>query len=176
MKKKMPEEYRVKQGLFSSTESHGANGCFLIPFESYTFTVLVSDGEGWDHVSVSLKGKAPNWKAMSHIKDLFFEEAETVVQFHPKKSEYVNNHPHCLHLWRKQDTEHELPPSILIGFKNLGILKHADPSNGQYKFYCKCGVSQALNEQITVRVGDRGTVEAALCYKCKNEMELKEVH
>ena len=43
------------------------------------------------------------------------EEEETVVQFHPKKSEYVNTHPYCLHLWRRQSEEYELPPKWMIG-------------------------------------------------------------
>ncbi len=54
---------------------------------------------------------------MSMIKDLFWAKDETVFQFHPKESEYVNNHPNCLHLWKRVDKEIELPPSILVGIK-----------------------------------------------------------
>lgn len=35
-------------------------------------------------------------------------------QFHPPESEYVNNHPSCLHLWRKIGSEFETPPKILV--------------------------------------------------------------
>jgi hypothetical protein len=40
-----------------------------------------------------------------------------VVQFHPPKSQYVNCHPYCLHLWRNKNQEVILPPSILVGPK-----------------------------------------------------------
>jgi len=71
----------------------------------------------WQHVSVSLPNRCPNWVEMSFIKDLFWSDEETVMQFHPKKSEYINNHPYCLHLWRKRGENFKLPPSILIDIK-----------------------------------------------------------
>lgn len=106
------EQYRLTK--YSSKE-HGNNGAFIVPFTSFRLRVVASDGMGWDHVSVSLKNRCPNWAEMCFIKDLFFDPEETVVQFHPRYTEYVNNHPHCLHMWRKQDLEYELPPSILVG-------------------------------------------------------------
>lgn len=82
--------------------------------------VIASDGtdeigQGWEHVSVSLPGRCPNWHEMAFIKDLFWCEDETVLQFHPKRSAYVNTHRYCLHLWRKSGADVELPPRILIG-------------------------------------------------------------
>jgi hypothetical protein len=74
----------------------------------------VKYGVPWDHVSVSLDHRCPTWDEMSHIKDLFFDKEETAVQFHPKKSEYVNNHPYVLHLWKKMDHDYELPPRQAI--------------------------------------------------------------
>ena len=110
------EKYRIKA---LSSESDGNNGAFFVKFlkTNVTLKVIVSDGMGWDHVSVSLPRRCPNWEEMSFIKDLFFSEEETVVQFHPKKTEYVNNHPYCLHIWKKQNVEIDLPPSILTGIK-----------------------------------------------------------
>lgn len=114
---KVPNEFRIKSGPFGSNESHGSNGAFLIPFETYKLLCIASDRLGWDHVSVSMRTKTPSWKQMNFIKTLFWDDSETVVQFHPKKSEYVNNHPHCLHLWKKQDGEYDLPPAIFVGVK-----------------------------------------------------------
>lgn len=75
----------------------------------------------WDHVSVSgcCKGKSvtPTWEQMCYVKDLFFDETECVMQLHPPKSEYVNYHNHCLHLWRPMDGQIPQPPSILVGPK-----------------------------------------------------------
>ena len=47
-------------------------------------------------------------------RDLFFDLEETVVQLHPKKSKYRNFHNGCLHLWRNQKVEYDLPPQIMI--------------------------------------------------------------
>ncbi len=44
-------------------------------------------------------------------KDMFFKEDEIVVQYHPAKSEYVNNMPNCLHLWRPTNGALPTPPS-----------------------------------------------------------------
>ena len=48
------------------------------------------------------------------IRDMFFGEDERVMQFHPPKSEYINNHPYCLHLWKPVDTEIPHPPMICV--------------------------------------------------------------
>jgi hypothetical protein len=81
--------------------------------------VIATDGEGhapiWEHVSVSLPNRCPNWEEMSYIKGLFWAENETVVQFHPRKDQYVNKHPHCLHLWRQPGVELTLPPMEYVG-------------------------------------------------------------
>jgi len=68
----------------------------------------------WDHVSVSTTSRTPFWDEMCFVKDLFFDPDETVIQFHPKKSVYVNNHPHVLHLWRPGDREIQLPPTDAV--------------------------------------------------------------
>lgn len=45
---------------------------------------------------------------------MFFGEDERVMQFHPPKSEYINNYPYCLHLWKPVDTEIPHPPMICV--------------------------------------------------------------
>ncbi len=81
--------------------------------------VIAHDGagpaSGWEHVSVSLPTRCPTWREMCRVKDLFWEPTETVVQFHPKKAEYVNRHPYTLHLWKQVGVEAVLPPKELIG-------------------------------------------------------------
>lgn len=108
----VPEQFRLPE---FSDASYGNNGMFLVPFETFEFQVIASDGEGWEHVSVSLRNRTPNWREMCFIKDLFWDEEDCVVQFHPPKSAYVNNHEHCLHLWRPIRAEVPQPPSILVG-------------------------------------------------------------
>jgi len=115
----VPEKYRFQQlgHYLSSDMSYGNNGVFIVPFESFVMQVIVSDGEGWDHVSVSLKNRTPNWREMCFIKEMFWGKDACVVQYHPPESEYINNHPFCLHLWKSQTQEMPLPPWILVGVK-----------------------------------------------------------
>lgn len=109
------ERFRVRTFSWSSLTGDRF-GAFIIPApkSGKTFTVICApEGGEWEHVSVSLPNRCPTWEEMNLIKDLFFEEEETVVQFHPKKSEYKNLHPYCLHLFKHKDG-HVLPPSILV--------------------------------------------------------------
>ena len=77
--------------------------------------VIWSFGGGWDHVSVGRSDAIiPTWDDMCEVKRLFFDDSETVVQFHPKAAEYVNVHPAVLHLWKPQGEEIKLPPRLLI--------------------------------------------------------------
>lgn len=69
-----------------------------------TIGISSSEREG-EHVSVSKKKKIPTWEEMCFVKDLCFEDEEIVIQIHPKKSEYVNLHENCLHLWRNVEIE-----------------------------------------------------------------------
>lgn len=92
----------------------GNNGAFLIPYKSHDLAVISSDEGGWDHVSVSLRNRIPNYFEMCFIKDLFFSPEETVVEFHVPKDKHVNNFKNCLHLWRDQKDGHKLPPQIFV--------------------------------------------------------------
>lgn len=53
-------------------------------------------------------------------KDLFWEPHETVMQLHPPESEWISNHPYCLHLWRHVSREIPMPPSIMVGRQEIG--------------------------------------------------------
>jgi hypothetical protein len=77
-----------------------------------------------DHVSVSLSVKrCPDWEEMCMIKDMFWDDEDCVVQYHPPKSEYVSMHPFCLHLWRPIGIEIPRPPSIFVGIQNQKEVK-----------------------------------------------------
>lgn len=91
---KFPEKYRVYSPLNPKLN------CFRIPFESRDLHVIASDWGTWQHVSVSLANRCPNWREMSFVKDLFWDEEEECIQFHPKRSQYVNFMEHCLHIWK----------------------------------------------------------------------------
>jgi hypothetical protein len=115
---KVPNKYRVRDGIGRSTDVIGNNGAFLVNLKhGQTVFVIASDGAGWEHVSVSRRDRCPTWDEMCQVKDMFWDTEDCVVQFHPPRSEYVNMHPNCLHLWREVGAEFRIPDSILVGIK-----------------------------------------------------------
>ncbi|MDD2960015.1 MAG: hypothetical protein PHR92_16140 [Lachnospiraceae bacterium] len=90
----------------------GGHGIIHMPGLKYC-TVIFSMTDGWEHVSVCPRNRTPNWDEMCAVKDIFWREDETVVQFHPAKSEYVNIMDNCLHLWRPIKGEIVVPPMTL---------------------------------------------------------------
>lgn len=77
--------------------------------------IIASNGYDWEHVSVSTSGRIPNWEEMSFVKKLFWDDEETVIQYHPSKSQYVNYHRGCLHMWRPAKLNIPLPPRWMVG-------------------------------------------------------------
>lgn len=117
MRIKLPE--RLERGRVEGDPSWGAYGVFEIRGPTGLMLYIVaSAGDdddpmagGWEHVSVSTPHRIPTWLEMCLVKDLFWDDEEVVVQFHPRKSEYVNQHPHVLHLWRPRLTAIPTPPN-----------------------------------------------------------------
>ena len=68
---------------------------------SPAISVIFSNNEnGLEHVSVAIKDRDPTWGEMCHVKDIFWHDEEECYEIHPRKSEYINLHEHCLHIWR----------------------------------------------------------------------------
>lgn len=141
----VPELARnTTHSTLGSTAANGNNGLFDIesPEPGWRLALICSDGSEapemldwqWEHVSVhayrarqgdvvGLLGRAestpkqrtPTWKEMAYVKRLCWDDEDVVIQFHPRKSEYVNNHPHVLHLWRPTRAEIPTPPPELVG-------------------------------------------------------------
>lgn len=120
---KVPEDFRFTDSpVLNMFNLDSKNGVFVIPMESREKAqVIASDAFGWEHVSISFRDRCPTWEEMCFIKNLFWDAEDLVIQIHPPASEYVNNHPYCLHLFRKVDTNDfcETPPSILVGIPGL---------------------------------------------------------
>lgn len=79
---------------------------------------IASFGAGYEHVSVSLPTRCPSWEEMCLVKETFWRDDECCMQLHPKKEDYINNHPYCLHIWRPINEEIPTPPSIMVGLKS----------------------------------------------------------
>jgi hypothetical protein len=108
------------------------NGMYQLPSPEpgWSLCLICSDGLDddaigelafWEHVSVHArtpghvpKLRTPTWKEMNWIKSICWDDDDVVVQFHPRKSDYVNNHPHVLHLWRWTKGEFPTPPKSAV--------------------------------------------------------------
>ncbi len=111
-----------------TTSADGNNGAFHLdsPEHGWKLALICSDGGGWEHVSIHAyrrvvavsspsQMRTPNWREMCFVKDLCWDGEDCVIQFHSRKSEYVNCHPHVLHLWRPTSATIPTPPSIMVG-------------------------------------------------------------
>lgn len=78
---------------------------------------IFSFGGEFEHLSVSTPVKTPTWEQMCKMKEIFWKDDEVCMQLHPKKEEYVNNHPYCLHIWRPKEKEIPTPSSIYVGLR-----------------------------------------------------------
>ncbi|WP_233868619.1 DUF7694 domain-containing protein [Paraburkholderia adhaesiva] len=112
----------LEAGRFRHLGGDAHNGAFHLHAPTgVVLHVIVSDGDSWDHVSITVAGEArcPTWEEMAWVKEQCFEADETVMQLHPARAQYVNNHPWCLHLWRPQRRTIPLPPPLLVGLMGV---------------------------------------------------------
>jgi hypothetical protein len=112
------DKYRVASSLHGGW-GDGGNGCFVLksPIDGGVLRVVASDGDGWDHVSVSRVNRTPDWAEMEFIKRRFFTDEEPAMQLHVPVARHISCHPHCLHLWRSQSQPIPLPPDYMVGPK-----------------------------------------------------------
>jgi hypothetical protein len=121
----LAEPHRLQSpGL--ETEYGDNYGVFLIPHAKtgVKLRAIAQAGENsradlgdqfaWDHVSVSLPTRIPNWTEMAFVKSIFWDDDETVVQFHVPAADHQNLHPNCLHLWRPLLLIIPRPPGLMV--------------------------------------------------------------
>lgn len=112
---------------FGSCDADGANGAFILasPEPGWALLLILSDQPlppdpiAWEHVSVhafNKKGtqRTPTWREMTYVKDHCWDPDDSVIQFHPARSSYVNTHPHTLHLWRPVGVPVLMPPIGMV--------------------------------------------------------------
>jgi hypothetical protein len=121
------ESWRIRVGPYGSAPGE-LQGAFAVPGPcGQELKIIASSGDEelgvpWEHVSVSLRNRCPNWPEMCFVKSLFWDDEQTVMQLHPPRSQWINNHDYCLHLWRPLREGIPMPPSIAVGVKELGDL------------------------------------------------------
>lgn len=99
---------------------------YKIPYvDNLVLNCIVNPGKEWEQVSVTVSEQGerpvmcPSWEIMCFVKDFFFNKEEVAVQYHPAEADYISNHPFCLHLFRSVKVAMPLPPSGMIGVKEL---------------------------------------------------------
>jgi hypothetical protein len=135
----VPESARdTTHPQLGSTPADGNNGAFYLesPEPGWRLMLICSDSSEdralaqWEHVSIhaykgklrTLRQRTPTWKEMSYVKRLCWDAEDIVMQLHPPESEYVNCHPHTLHLWRPIDAVIPTPPAIFVGPPSIKVL------------------------------------------------------
>jgi len=111
-------QWRVRKGTMATGDEAGNNGAFLMPGAGMgLLNILASDGEGWEHVSVSVPGvhTCPSWEEMDFVKRRFWDDTDCVAQLHVPRQDWVNCHPYTLHLWRQIGHEWAQPDSLMVG-------------------------------------------------------------
>jgi hypothetical protein len=127
----------------SSADGNNGAFDLASPEPGWRLALICSDGTdpdvpeatGWEHVSVhayrkrtrafllgsppleasaQVQLRTPTWKEMAFVKQLCWDDDDVVVQYHPRKSAYVNVHPHVLHLWRHRAQVFPEPPQELV--------------------------------------------------------------
>ena len=113
------KEIKENRRLLISNIGEDGLAAFLIPptIKAGTAFIIASWGGGWEHVSVSLSKRCPTWDEMCMIKEIFWREDEWCCEFHPAESDYVNNDPHCLHIWKPIGQDLPTPPSWMVGLR-----------------------------------------------------------
>jgi hypothetical protein len=61
--------------------------------------IVEADGKRWWHVSLSRPNRLPTWADVKTVKNLFVGRDRLAIQVLPRQQDYVNYHPHVLHLW-----------------------------------------------------------------------------
>jgi hypothetical protein len=124
MRTHLPEKLELGRVVDYFGQDAGHNGRFILQGPCGCKLQIIScDGKetGWEQVSVSTdRHRSPNWPEMCFVKDLFWDEEECVVQFHPPLSQYVKAHRYCLHLWKPVGSTFPAPPSALVGPLGMG--------------------------------------------------------
>lgn len=111
--------------LFAGEDGGMAEAFLLSSKKARPATVVFSWGGGWDHVSVGFRNRTPTWEEMCEVKNMFFHPEEVAWEYHPMDSEYVNNHPYCLHIWRYQQEGIPMPPTWMVGARKGQMLSEA---------------------------------------------------
>lgn len=94
----------------ASQHKIGQEGVYYWRFNGTQFAVIITkdDGVNW-HMSISHPNRYPTYEELKEARYKFCPDEVEMAQIFPPKSEFVNVHPNCFHLWQipKINTESE---------------------------------------------------------------------
>lgn len=67
------------------------------------FAVIVSKDDGLWHISISHHKRYPTFDEIKEARYKFIPDDVTMAMFFPPRSQYVNVHPNCFHLFEVKD-------------------------------------------------------------------------
>lgn len=75
----------------------------------------------------NIRGGSAKWNEEDRLQlaTLLIKAGYTVkIEYHPAKSEYVNNVQYCLHIWKPVEKfagKLPIPPSLFVGIKGIEV-------------------------------------------------------
>ena len=81
---------------------------------------IKADGSPWLHVSASRKNWTPTHEDMCRVKQDFIGPGRYAYAVFPPVEQYVNIHPHCLHLWARMEGDGRVLPEFSAELEGLG--------------------------------------------------------
>lgn len=113
-------KYRKSDYMVDEEHTLAFGGDYYDTVSGKQLNFMFSVQGGWEHLSVSMPSRTPTWDQMCTMKNIFWEDEEECVEYHPPKSQYVNIHEHCLHIWKPVYSE------LYANYMNMGFLTVGD--------------------------------------------------
>lgn len=126
--------YRVTEGEGATNDADGLNGNFTFKLKDAIVQVSFAGDEipGWEHAvavcfdkpsssiisrftSKEPEPRCPTNEEIMHIKRLFFDDDEAVVEIIPAKGNQTPWHPIARHLWHRTFSEFPMPLKTEVG-------------------------------------------------------------
>ena len=71
--------------------------------EDQKATVLISEDNGLMHLSISRHDRYPEWDEIKNAVYTLLPEEKTYAMYFPPKSQFVNIHPNCFHVYEVKE-------------------------------------------------------------------------
>jgi hypothetical protein len=98
----MPDLARAPMGFVPAGSAPIAPGGSLWLSREKHLRLIVSVDGGYLHASISHPDRYPTWAEIMRVRDWIFPAEMEVVMVLARRSEYVNLHPNCFHLWQSR--------------------------------------------------------------------------